>query len=424
MRELVQKAIGESEWIGLSTSGAGAGGGTTVVDTALTGKDADFCADWYTILPSGPSGSGSYETRRNASFVTATITLDEAASAQVASGITFDLSRYNPLLIHDAINKAIEIAFPRLYVPKRDETLLVDNILLNSDFQSAVSGGSSPSWTNTGSPTLADETNVVWHGSQSLKVTSHSSNNAQIRQSIFGSPVYHSIRGIMGKQVIFKAWVYATGASEVKLGIYDGSAVTYGNYHTGNDGWELLEVTHTTVAGNTDVAAELFVASGSNVAYFNASSFTIEPIFRYTIPSALIRGPYSVSVQRDIYHPEGPYDEVLGWDLEEDGETKYIYLQSKLTTGRRLRLEGQGVLSAYTSDTGTTEISTPRRQTLVECAAWLLMEALSSDAVGEQRNDYLVEAQKHERLYRELLTQPGMTNLRRGVTSRRKWVST
>ena len=83
----------EDDWTGTSTA-IGNAGGTTIVDDLLHEKVPDWVVDGMVIyFPDGPSGAGSAETKVVDSLNTNTLTLKTAASAQIASGVSYEIHR-------------------------------------------------------------------------------------------------------------------------------------------------------------------------------------------------------------------------------------------------------------------------------------------------------------------------------------------
>ena len=122
-----------------------------LIDTSLLkhtmGGDDDGFLDWWVRMT---SGAASGETGRVSSSTasTGTLTFSSAFSARIASGVTYELHRFDPADKHNALNAAARLLYPSLAVPLMDETLVVDDLLSNPSFESAFGSGPHPSWTN------------------------------------------------------------------------------------------------------------------------------------------------------------------------------------------------------------------------------------------------------------------------------------
>lgn len=378
-RVLVVEELGGGRFTALITSSAGAAGGTTTVATSLTGYGNDYFNGYWLVLPLGPAGLTSYTATPVTDFVGSPGTLTHAAvgaPTQVASGVTFELHRYDPAIIHTALNEAIKSLFGEglLYLPVRDETLVTDNLLLNSDFETFADGVHT-NWTLGGAgASVAQSTTILWHGADAAAVTAGAGAAATYGQAINTTPgnaqLYQPGRGAF----IFGARVYATAASTARLQLTDGTDTTSSVYHTGEDGWEYLEVTLTPGANIATVTARLQVAA-SGVGRIDSAFAYLHRLVRYPVPAAIIQGPSFVSIEADRLRPNPPYVPLNGWHIEEDGFTRYLMLDSRPLPGRRLRLEGKNVLTAFTStDTATTEVSSPQSRLLALKAAQILVE--------------------------------------------------
>ena len=412
-RVLVAEELGGGRFTALSTSGAGAAGGTTIVDSTLSNLilGNDYFNGYWAVLPSGPTGSGSYEASPVTDFVASTGTLTTVAfSAQVASGVTFELHQYDPAIIHTAGNEAIKSLFGErlLFLPVRDETLVTDNMLLNSDFETFAASNFT-SWTLAGTgASVAESTTILWHGADAAAVTAGAGAAATYGQAINTSPgnaqLYQPGRGMF----VFGAMVYATAADTARLQLTDGTDTNSSPYHTGEDGWEYLEVTLTPGSDIGTVTARLQVAA-SGVGRIDSAVVYQQRLVRYTVPAAIIQGPSFVSIQADRYRQNPPYVALNDWHLEEDGFTRYLILDSRPSSGYRLRLEGRNVLTAFTStDTATTEVGSPQSRLLALKAAQIILERDVIGAPIGQAEGARQRAQEMERRFTNEATKPGL----------------
>ena len=116
--------------------------GFTVVASALLnlvgGTDTDAFEDQYLEINDSDATSADGEVRRIQSYIAdpdnPTLRMQSAFSEQITSGITVILHRFNPVDKKNVIRQAILELYPDLYLPIRDETIVVDNLLLNTGF--------------------------------------------------------------------------------------------------------------------------------------------------------------------------------------------------------------------------------------------------------------------------------------------------
>ena len=425
LRGILANEMYSTRFTSLSTTSAGNAGGTTLVDTGLLnlpgGNDADFCVPFYVVITELVSGGPAIgETGKVASYVvgTSTITLEAALTAQIKTGTSYELHRYDPTDYNTALDRSVEALYPHLYDAKRDETLIIDQLLLNGSLDTFST--TFTSWTNIGTPTLAAETTRKVHGTGSASIAATGATEG-IKQNLFTTV---NFKRVVSKTLHVRAWVFATVASAARIRVtFDGTTYTNGPWHGGDAEWENDESQYIDVAIPAD-ATEMTVScevTDGNTAYFDLVRAWIDPIYRYTIPTAILKGPYILSLQRSLDTPEGPFDPIEDYDVQEVSGTRYIVLNHAARPGHLLRIQGIGKLSTMSSDTATTEIDAPQTHIVVARAAQWLYENLRRDTAIGGRETYDVEAKEWRERVKELLSTPGMRMPPTGVPFNRKW---
>jgi len=375
LRQRLSEAIGD--YLSLTTTSNGATDGSTLIDSGLRnlagGREDDAFEGWYILITSGDA-SGEIKRILLSRQATNTITVQEAFSAQIVSSVTYELHRNDPTLKHNAISRGIEELSSQVPLPLRDETLVVDNLLTNWDFETFVSATTTfTGWTSTGTPTLAQNTSLVIHGDGSGSIAATGATEGLYQTATVNA------NEVTNKQVTFECWVYATVADAVRIRILWGSASYESHdYHSGTDQWELQSIQVTVPTSATEITAILEVTTG-NTGIFDACWMTVRPLYKYTIPSSIIRGPYYVSQQLDRHNPTGTYVPVIRGTGPE--------------TGRILRLEGKGVLTRPSTDTATVEIGEPYINVVVAYAAMFYNRVLLAQASQQQRDRYSEDMQ-------------------------------
>lgn len=394
----MQQEVGDFE----SGTSDGAGSTTTLVDSALQQKftDDDVLINWWLkITESGHTAEGEVRRITDYTASSGTITVPVAFSATTGSGSDYVLSRYHPNDYRDALNQAIERVIDELYLPIRDETIVVDDRLSNSDFETFSSGFTG--WTEVGSPTVTQETSIVFHGSGSAKVVA-SGAAGQLTQT-----VSRNVHEITGKQVVFVMWGYTTDASALRVRLdWDGSDIDSSDYHTGSDQWERIRIAATVPSSATQVKAICEVADGST-GYFDAGYLYHVPIHRYTIPSSIIKLGH-VLQQVDENLPDGPYLPYNYGDLP--------------TPGRRLRITGKGQLSTLSADSDTVELNAPQTRLLVDYALSLFwgIQASPARSPAQQREGMAQASNYWMERYEADKRRPGMRMNRIGRSRMRE----
>jgi hypothetical protein len=375
LRQRLSELIGDYQSLTCTSDGNSAA--TTLISTGLlnleNGGDTDAFEGWYVYIT---SGGNSGEERRVSSYAPAdvsapTITVEQAFSNAVdgsgADAVTFELHRHRPTYKHNALSRAIEEVCRQIPQVIRDETLVVDNLLSNSDFET-YEGSDFTSWTSSGSPTLVQETSRMMHGSNSASIAA-SGAAGQITQAVVAN-----FNQISNRQLSFECWVYATTADTARVRVHwGGSDYENHDYHDGTDEWQLQSLQVTVPSDSTALTIICEVADGYT-AYFDNAWAAIDPLYKYTIPSSITYGPVYVSQQADRHCPTGAYHMVAK--------------NSTPSKGRLLRLEGLGILSRPTSDTATVEIGAPFLAPIISYAAMFLFRLVMVNSVGQQLSPY------------------------------------
>lgn len=372
MQQSLSENIGDHELF--NTSADGDSQGFTVVASTLLnltgGVDTDAFEGFYLEINDSDATAANGEVRRIDTYVAdldnPTLRMQSAFSEQIKSGITVILHRFNPVDKKNVIRQGIAELYPDLYLPIRDETLIVDNLLTNSGFETFASSAFT-GWTKVGSPTLSLETTIVMHGSGSAKIVSSDSAVGQLTQA-----PNINIDELTNDQVESKRWVYATEPNTARLRLdFGGSNFSNSVYHSGRDQWELLEVDASVPVAATQVKQICEVAA-SGTGYFDHGWLAVGRIYEYPLPASIITGPHRVLQQADEDDVDGPYYEIPdGW---------------KPTTGRLLRVQGYGVLSRPTTNTGTTEVGEPQVRLIVAYAEMLLWRLMASPARSSRQD--------------------------------------
>ena len=394
LRQNLQELYYGDYWSLTSTA---AGDSDTIVCSALAeraeGDDA-FPGWWALNVASGHAGIGEERRVKGSGGYTASTTSLEfnyAFGTTLGDAKAFELSRYAPADYHIAINRAIEQLHPTLYLPIKDETLIVDNLLSNSDMETYAATVFT-GWTEVGSPTSSEESTIVFHGTNSAKLVA----SGAVGQMTQAPSI--NIDEVTGKTAHAGFRVYATDANAARIRLdWDGSNFENSSYHSGNDQWELLKVSGAVPSTATQVKVILEVADGYT-AYFDLGYLYIDPIYRYTVLSTIIGEPHFLSMQYD-----------------EDDANGSFYAVRKPTPGRLLRVEGKGYLSRPTTDTGTTEVDGARVNLILARAAIIMCgiqmaKTTSSDeiAVLEGIRDRAID-DYNSLIRRSGIAMPGMS---------------
>ena len=349
---------------------------TTLQDNSPDGfdsrSDKRTVGKWTRIITTTDGAAPQGEVRKIASVATSTETVDTAFSAVPTDGDVYEHLPYHPDDIIDAIKQSIRQAYPTMYRPLIDETLVIDNLLANWDFETSTAGPAFTSWASIGTPTLTTETSRVMHGSQSVGIAATGATEG-LEQNIFTSV---NLRDIVGKSLRVRGFVWCNTASSARLRVtYDGSTFTNSNWHGGSGEWEDIYFDVAVPADATEMTVSCEVED-TVTAYFDVVRAWVSTISNYTIPSSFPLAPHRIAIQQDIGDPTGYY-QIL---------TPDIYAPP----GHIIRFEGKGHLTVPSltsagAGTATTEMDSVQAEFIIANAARLMFTRLiSSDPANAQ----------------------------------------
>ena len=384
LRRRLSESIGD--YYSLTTSSDGDSAKSTMIDTSLKnlsgGGDDDAFEGWYVLISDSDAASDG-EDRRIRQYSVAgsdgsspTLTVEQVfAGGQIQSSTTYELHRWDPKDKREAINRSGRQLFPTLYKPIIDESIIIDNLLLNGGMEDWTSGVPD-NWTEVNSPATTQETSRVFHLSSSAKLTGPSGSVGQLTQE-----ASVNMADVAGLSATLKGRVWTNAASQARLRLdWDGSDIEDGDYHGGDSEWELLSVSGTIPTTATQVKAILEVTA-EDTAYFDHLYLVIGPKYRYTIPSTIVGIPNRVTIQYDEGDVDGPF-------------YPFRHNTSPLP-GRLLRVEGKGLLSQPSTDAATIEIGEPEIDLLISYAEVLFwqMQASPARSAATQRERYRAAAE-------------------------------
>ena len=372
-RSVIRTRVAENLGDLISVTTSGSGSTTTFVATTLKnfapGTDCDGYSNFDALITKTTHDAYG-EIRRvkldcGYAASTTTVTVESAYSAAINGCTCVELYRRPVDVYNQAITQAIRESQwdGTLYKALRDETIVIDNRLSNSDFETFSS--TFTGWTYCGSPTVTKETSIVMHGCSSAKVV-NTGGTDKLLQCI-GTTLPMS--EITDKSAQSKFWVYATCACSARIGIDLGTSTTYSGYHSGSNQWELLDVDVTLGSCATKVQQVLEIAAGKTV-YFDAGWLKVGRICQYDLPSCFT----SVS---HIWE-QGNEKRFTDGDWVKPGDFK---------SGTRLRIEGRGQLSTSSTDAGTVEVGSPQACYIATLATRNVARIMMHEGAGMQRDE-------------------------------------
>lgn len=380
LREYLSRKL--VDWRELSATSHGTA--TTIIDTKLAryAENDDAFPRWYALFTENTNDGESRISKLTGGYTNSAtrLTVADGYSNSTVSGDTYELHRYDPDALRHVVNRAGQTLFPHIFLPIKDKTVAIDQLLLNGAMET-FSGGFT-NWTAVGSPTVTAETTRFIHGTQSAKVVASGADGI-LTQNIFTTANLHEIAG---RTIYVEGWVWASVNERARIRItFDGSAYTNTPWNSGKGQWQgpdQIKLNVEVPDDATEMSIVLQTVDGAT-AYFDAILARINPRYNYTIPTTFREGPHWVEIQRDANNPNGTYSQ-----LEEDEIP---------TPGRWLQLTGRGYLETTTADTDTISVGGSQVDLLITQAAAMFAEEMSNDPTSDEQDFWNTQRLQFER---------------------------
>ena len=389
-------------YIGSFTTTTAIAANTSVVSTQLTDlgfTDDDVLNDSFIKIT---SGNNLNEVRLvsdyTASSGTITVT-GTALTSDSSTQATFEIYRYDPDQLRDAINDAANQAFPALFkriddrthtvapgqaryerpssiepgyirqvyiVPKIESKTFAENIINDQNCDMEVSSSALTNWTDSANITAAVEADttspnnfMVYRGQRSAKLTCAASSTGTFTLSVTDPTNYES------EELNFSIWVYSKYADLVSPMVQiDSDSVVTGTAHSGN-GWQRLTVSTTSSNVGSTIKVGLSFAS-------NGSIYTV-----YADEAILTSGPSEI--------PKGFESVIFDWTEEGD----YLTFLTAPPSHYNLHVVGCGALETLTAGADTITLEPHRVNLLLDYAALTFFEGELDQTSAEDQNAIL-----------------------------------
>jgi len=376
-------------WSSVSTS---AGTSTTLIDTVLQrfGEKANEEAFVRLIEDSATPGN-IYLVRRVTGFTGSTLTVAPAYPQAVASGIDYELHKWDPAKKFRALDRARILAFPQVANIVVNETLTSDGYSTEITIPSAIRRGPAQVWAEQPlSPTINWNLLVNPHLNSLTSWTATSvtaavytrTTNDYIVPKIEDSCVKLTSGGatgyitqatsatiaaaMAGRRVSAGAWVYSRTAGSLVRIVDDSGTLASSSAH-GGTGWEFLQVSGNVAGTNATTLAIRILPTTNNAVFVERAFFG--QVDRISLD-------YKTLIPRDGIH--------------RDDDDARLYLKYPAPRGYQYRIVGRTPITALGTDlttqtTNTMEISEADQDLLLATAARILFtwEGMSSGEIDK-----------------------------------------
>jgi len=358
-------------WSGTTTS-AGAGGGTTVIDTALKAKANDWITDEaYDMIT---SGTYDEEERKVSSLDNSDGTLTTLAhGGQIASSVTYRVHRlFSASDKRIALIDAAKSSFPYLFNRINNNTLVSGNWLRDGSFEEWTDVATLTRWTTTTVITTQTSTaGYVRHGTYSCKLDTAA---GTVTMSISNDADLQFLRG---KNVTFSCQGYCDTASCLRLSVNDGTTQTYSEYHEGDSAWtednprnDGFYVSQYIEPNATEITFTIHHGSATATSYVDDARVISDLRSKLYIGHLGLAQnvPHIVEIEREYYSNYEPWIKIRDWGVDKNG---YLHIPTSYMKDRRIRIRGIGYLDFLLSGdssndwSATIDIDEPQLKILI-----------------------------------------------------------
>ncbi len=374
------------DWWASSATSAGAAGGTTIVDTALLQKQADWIQ--YDAFDRITSGTYDGEERKISSLSSSTLTT-LAHGGQIASAVTYEVHR-----LATATEKARALvwsarnSYPALFKRVRDESKVIGNWLKDGSFEVWTSTSALTYWTKSAVTLLQMSTSPYFkHGTYSCKISTAA---GYLEQSYTD---WDDLKQLAGKSVTFTVQGRCNTASCLRIAIVSGSTITYSDYHAGDSVYtedsDPMEVTATIGDNPTNISFRIYHDVAAGVSYVDDGRVISDEYGKVYIGDLGLsqHEPHAVFVEPHNYSKSEPWIHLHQVNVDHAG---YLFCGDGWSN-RTLRIEGIGYLDylasgvASTAWTATIAIDQPQLDILIAKAAMYLCQqkVIPADTTGQ-----------------------------------------
>jgi hypothetical protein len=392
LREKTAQKLGI--WKEYTTTAAGETDGSTLVCTSLDFSD-DALTDWYVQITLGDT----QEIRKIKSnyYSEGQIVPYVAFSAQIAISVTFELFPFDPTDITSKINEAIENAYPYLFNPIIDTTLIGGNILANGNFEDWASS-SYPDYWRASVSTLTKESTYKLFGAYGLKV-------ANAGHAYLSSAQYPALMSLEDSDIEFFCHIKTGTASAGRLQVYtkdiDGvETTTSSDYHTGGNLWEQISIEATIPDDLAEIQFRCAV-TGANTVYFD-NAYCFGNNIDYVLPTSIeyVHSLYTCNDYDELITKD--QERIDEWSLINNAGVKYLRIP-EASAEKKIEIHGKGRFAALSSDTDTVTLPDPWSRIIATGAAGLLLQS-QSNILSSQNKEPIVIAEKYLKEYEALKT--------------------
>jgi len=396
IRQLIVVQLGLPFVEGTSTGGTL----STLIDTPdlKQFRDDALIGSWVYVSDGTDSDVGLRDLQITDSVQsTGTLTfippVEELAGIQ---GRTYEILPFSSTAIHQSIENSLDQLYD-MGLLVREFTfrgIVVGSPLYNANFELWSTTATVDGWGGAGEGVTQTRERSAEHLAGSETTMGLVSNSSSEGRLVLADPWKRYLWDMKGNNIKFYCWVKSNFSSHARIGISNGSSITYSDYHSGDDDWNLLMVEYTSSLSDTDLFPCLAVADTRSAYFADSWMQGGGDITEYPWPITLAPdGPNAMSLVSQGVNTNdavanmkqlGRRQTVNNWQYILDHTYSFpsatsiqrgtLILPLGLPHGDRMLMQCTGPFTLPTADSEAVEVTLPESLMLAKMAARSLLE--------------------------------------------------
>ena len=312
------------------------------------------------------------------------------------TGRAYEILPFSAKAVHQAIDSAAHSLFDQGSLLREFwmKSIVVGSPIYNSSFElwggtTAVDG-----WIAAGAgvaQTRERDSGNIGMSETSMGLASASSSEGRLQ---LDHPWRRYLFDMKGGALTFYCWVKSSTTSHARIGLSNGSTITYSDYHSGDGDWELLSVEYGSDVTDTDLIPLLSVATTAKSYFADCWISGGKLITEYPWPIVVAPdGPSTIRYAMPGIDKSGKtgdllqfghYRSLLDWQFYKSHEMSFpsattsqrasLILPPGMPNGARLRIMAEGPFTLLDAETETMEVTLPESELVAKSAAKALLE--------------------------------------------------
>jgi len=364
IRQLIVLQLGLPFVEGTSTGGTL----STLIDTPdlKQFRDDALIGSWVYVSDGTDSDVGLRDLQiTDSAQSTGTITfIPPVAELAGIQGRTYEILPFSSTAIHQSIENSLDQLYD-MGLLVREFTfrgIVVGSPVYNANFELWSTTTTVDGWGGAGEGVTQTRERSAQHLAGSETTMGLVSNDAAEGRLVLADPWKRYLWDMKGNNIKFYCWVKSAYSSHARIGISNGSSITYSDYHSGDGDWNLLMAEYSSARSDTDLFPCLAVADTRSGYFADSWMQGGGDITEYPWPITLAPdGPNAMSV-------------VYSFPSATSIQRGTLILPLGLPHGDRMLMQCTGPFTLPTSDQEAVEVTLPESLMLAKMAARSLLE--------------------------------------------------